>query len=558
MIPLRVRCLLPSSFTIATAIAITLASAVFQSLAQTQTNTSPAPIALEAEKGVLTGTSVSTSFKGYSGTGYVTGFDATGDFVRWNFSAVSGLYNLSIRYRTPYGQKGFAGTLNGTGFSGMFLATSAYTSFDVGLVELAGGTNVLEIGGGWNWYEIDKVDLAPATPPAPPLPVDPTPVDPKATPAARALLKDLAADYGTVTWSGQYNAAEIPFILQTTGQRPAIVAGDFIDYSPSRVAFAGIPADYTEKMIALEKTGYVLSMNWHWNAPTNLLNTQEQPWYSGFYTAATTFDVAAALANTNSTEYTLLLRDMDAIATQLKKFDAAGIPLLWRPLHESEGAWFWWGAKGPEAFKTLWRLLFDRIVNHHGLHNLVWVLSSEDPAWYPGNDVVDIIGVDGYPPDRTDVLYPNWQALKKRLDGVKLIALSEFGGVPDIERMHRFGVWWCYFAPWSGTYGPSSMPTNTVQRIYRSAEVVSLEEINANALPPRFSVFQMNGLGIPHMHLEGRGPRGANFNLLISDDPALPAANWQSLRTGVFSGGVFSFDDPAGSVTRRFYRLKSP
>ena len=93
-----------------------------------------------------------------------------------------------------------------------------------------------------------------------------------------------------------------------------------------------------------------------------------------------------ALADPNSADYKLLLRDMDAIAVQLQKFSDAGVPVLWRPLHEAEGGWFWWGAKGPEPFKKLWRLMYDRFTNVHHLHNLIWVdCSGTNPDWYPGD-----------------------------------------------------------------------------------------------------------------------------------------------------------------------------
>jgi mannan endo-1,4-beta-mannosidase len=45
--------------------------------------------------------------------------------------------------------------------------------------------------------------------------------------------------------------------------------------------------------------------------------------------------------------------------------------VLWRPLHEADGAWFWWGAKGPKIFKKMWRIMYDRLTNYHQLHNLL-------------------------------------------------------------------------------------------------------------------------------------------------------------------------------------------
>lgn len=79
---------------------------------------------------------------------------------------------------------------------------------------------------------------------------------------------------------------------------------------------------------------------------SDLINNATVPWWDGFYTYGTTFNLTAALANTSSTDYALLLSDMDAIAKELLILQAANIPVLWRPLHEADGGWFWWGAYG--------------------------------------------------------------------------------------------------------------------------------------------------------------------------------------------------------------------
>jgi len=445
-----------------------------------------ATLTLQAENGTLTGVSKSTSVAGYTGTGYVTGFDAAGDRVTWSsFAATPGSYRMSVRFRAPFGDKGFEGGLNGVAFSGTFKQSTAFATYDAGLVTLQ-ASNTMHLGGGWNWYEIDAVTLTSETPVLPKA-VPAVPVNADATPMARALLARVAQGYGSVTLSGQNETKDLAAIQSASGKLPAIVEGDLMDYSPSRIANGANPGQLAENYISLAKNqGYLVSMAWHWNAPTKLVNSTEYPWWRGFYTQGTTYDIAATLANPSGSDYQALIRDIDAIAVQLKKFAAADVPVLWRPLHESEGGWFWWGAKGPEAFKQLWRLAYDRITNHHGVDNLVWVLTSEDPAWYPGDDVVDVIGVDGYPSDRSDTLSSRWSPLLTRFDGKKPIALTEFGGVPDIDAMRQIGVNWAYFCSWNGSYGPASEPTAKVQRVYTSAGVVTKDENPAlvPALPP--------------------------------------------------------------------------
>src|ERR1700709_1516220 len=102
---------------------------------------------------------------------------------------------------------------------------------------------------------------------------------------------------------------------------------------------------------------------------SDLINNDTVPWWKGFYSYGTTFNLTAALADTAGSDYALLLSDMDAIAKQLLRLQAANVPVLWRPLHEADGTWFWWGAYGPESAKSLYRLMYQRYTTVHKLRN---------------------------------------------------------------------------------------------------------------------------------------------------------------------------------------------
>lgn len=437
---------------------------------------SPKAIHLEAADAQLFGPTVSTSRPGFSGRGYVTGFQKDGDRIVFHIpDAQAGLYDVNIRYSSPSGPKGYDLVVNGAKNSGMFAPTgNVFATQAAGRVELQAGANTLEIQKGWGYYDIDAVDLVPAPRPPRLKRISSHPVDPQATAATRALLASLVRGYGRKTLSGQYDQADTDYIHAATGRIPAILGGDFIEYSPSRLAHGSDPKGETERMIQAARAGQIVTMSWHWNAPTDLLDTQAQPWWRGFYTDATTFDVQKALADPNSDDYKLLLRDMDAIAAQLQKFADAGVPVLWRPLHEAEGGWFWWGAKGPEPFKALWRLMYDRFTNVHHLHNLIWVdCSGMNADWYPGDAYVDVIGIDAYPSDVADPLSSTWDTLLKQYDGRKMLALTEFGGVPNVEKMRRFGVRWSYWVSWTGDLGPRKLTKEALTRIYQSKDVVN-------------------------------------------------------------------------------------
>lgn len=323
--------------------------------------------------------------------------------------------------------------------------------------------------------------------------VAPVPANPGLSDKARRLLRRLSEHYGAATLSGQvdykdreqYVAAE--YILRVAERSPVIVGLDLMDYSPSRIEQGASPGNLIGDALKMANHGHVLTLTWHWNAPMHLLNDHREPWWRGFYTSATEFNLRYALANRGSAEYQALLRDMDAIGAQLKVLAEADVPVLWRPLHAADGRWFWWGAKGPEPFKELWRLMFVRFTDQFQLNNLLWVYTGEDPDWYPGDDVVDIVGLDAYPDDQSSSLLENWVPLLKKHNGRKMIALTEFGGVPYVDEMQAAGVWFSYFVSWTdqnrGKLGPMSVAPEHLRKVYQSPGVISRDEWLGTPIP---------------------------------------------------------------------------
>lgn len=82
------------------------------------------------------------------------------------------------------------------------------------------------------------------------------------------------------------------------------------------------------------------------------------------------------------------------------------IPVIWRPWHEMAGGWFWWGAPycSPEEYKELWHMTCNYLCHEKGLTNLLWAISpgftdqcdTGYTEYYPGDDCVDLIGIDIY------------------------------------------------------------------------------------------------------------------------------------------------------------------
>lgn len=285
------------------------------------------------------------------GTGYVEGFDESADKITFTHNATeSKLYDLSLIYNGPYGDKYTYVVLNGAGGSQVSLpSTTAWTTVQAGQVLLNAGANTIEIQNNWGWYLIDAVTLTPSAPRGPHK-ISTTPVNPNANADAKALLSYIGSIYGKNILSGQQDQASFDWITTNIGKTPAILGVDLMDYTESRTS-RGASSNDVNHALAHAAKGGIVTFVWHWGAPVGLYDTPEQRWWSGFYTAATDFDIADALADKSGANYTLLMKDIDTIAVELKKLQDAGVPVLWRPLHEAEGKWFWWGAKGPEACK---------------------------------------------------------------------------------------------------------------------------------------------------------------------------------------------------------------
>lgn len=399
----------------------------------------------------------------------------------------AGLYRLSVAYRCE-GRRGYEIGVNGLTLSGVFPGSDSleFSVQDLGVVELAAGSNQLWIGRGWGQVDYDYFDLMPAGSPFPPRMPAASPVDGEVSPAARALLLNLDRSFGKTTMLGVYSDQDADYVLQTTGVRPAMMGGDLIDYSPQRAVHRQKPNREIERLLADAKNGYMLTLCWHWASPSGQMDTEAEPWWKSFYTEATNYDLAQVLADPNGKEYALMLSDIDAIATQLRRLQDAGIPVLWRPLHEASGGWFWWGAKGPKAFIQLWQIVFDRLTKVDGIHNLIWVYTGDgDPRWYPGDKYVDVIGLDAYPKDLQDPQSGFWEILERQHEGSKLVTLSEFGGVPDIPRMQRMGEFWSYAVSWSGSEGPRKNTPEEVKRIYSSPRVTTLPPPSGYVAPVR-------------------------------------------------------------------------
>ena len=255
------------------------------------------------------------------------------------------------------------------------------------------------------------------------------PANTNASPAARAVLQYVQGLQGRSEkrlLSGQFtdfgtNAAVntkkvFDLIQQRTGCRPAILGVDYADWHDGSIAAAGPNAAALDQW----RHGGLVTISAHFFNPlrTNLT-------VSGLRDKGV--DIAPLL-DPASPAHAIWLRELDDIAAGLQQLRDAGVVVLWRPFHEMNGGWFWWGAKKPDMFIVLWRQMFDYFTTRKKLDNLLWVYAANTGGrtadYYPGDNYVDLVGVDAYA-DFVDTQHIQGTAELQRLS--KPFGFTEFG-----------------------------------------------------------------------------------------------------------------------------------
>jgi mannan endo-1,4-beta-mannosidase len=180
------------------------------------------------------------------------------------------------------------------------------------------------------------------------------------------------------------------------------------------------------------------------------------------------------LLTEGTTTHTRWLRQVDVIAQYLKQLRDASVPVLWRPYHEMNGTWFWWGGReGPDGYAALYRQLYQRLVQVHHLDNLIWVWNANAPredaaaysGFYPGHDVVDILAADVY---ANDYRQSHHDQLRELAAG-RPIALGEVGVIPTPEVLAAQSHW-SWFMIWTNFLTRDNTP-GEIRRLFESARV---------------------------------------------------------------------------------------
>ncbi len=306
------------------------------------------------------------------------------------------------------------------------------------------------------------------------------PVNKNATPEACALLERLyrSVDEGKIISGLHHNQLQMPNyvydldrIKEASGKSPMIWGGDL----------AWDARQVVELATREHKRGRIITLMWHVNRPfdrTPRVDFRRQT--QGEFTD----EQWNELITEGSKMHTMWLEQVDSISNYLKVLQERNIPVLWRPYHEMNGEWFWWGdRKGKDGFAALWKMMYDRMVNYHKLNNLIWVWNANGPRdipndtalaydlYYPGNEYVDVLATDVYNRDWKQSHHDQLVKLGKG----KLIALGELGSLPTPEQLKKMDKF-AWFMIWTGFTNDRFNTLEELKAIFEMKNVVNHEE----------------------------------------------------------------------------------
>jgi len=289
--------------------------------------------------------------------------------------------------------------------------------------------------------------------------------NPNATEATRRIYEQVCSLTGTGALSGQQESTwmgsadyEMDHLWDITGKLPAMRGFDYM-----KDDFAGVNA----RAISWQEQGGLVTICWHTGAD-----------FTGEWNEAMKTEVADwdAVLTEGTASHEAFIAGMDKAAAALLALQEKGVTVFWRPFHEFDGAWFWWGKGGSDRFRKLWRLMYDRYTTHWKLNNLIWVLGYSNKGirqedWYPGDEVCDILGADSYDGGAQEGLYRKVRAVT---DAPKPLCFHECGTNPTVAELQD--VPWVWFMTWHTKHLTEENTPDALKALYNSTYVVTRDE----------------------------------------------------------------------------------
>jgi len=189
-------------------------------------------------------------------------------------------------------------------------------------------------------------------------------------------------------------------VKDITGSHPAVIGADFSGLSTlDEKQVSSAKKELYNTITDTYRRGGVVTICWHFGNPVN---------NGSFYWEQNPIKAVQEIIPGGKfhEKYKLILANIADVAHSVKGDNGELIPIIFRPYHEFDGDWFWWGKNHctKEEFTTLWRFTVDYLKDTLDVHNFLYAFSpdcrfnteEEYLERYPGDDYVDMLGVDDY------------------------------------------------------------------------------------------------------------------------------------------------------------------
>jgi mannan endo-1,4-beta-mannosidase len=282
------------------------------------------------------------------------------------------------------------------------------------------------------------------------------------------LLEYLRSVKGNYIISGQMDNSwdddidPVQRVFNDTGKYPAIKGFDFMHIR--HPSWGGGGSKQTEAAIEWWNNGPIEGINgivtfcWHWKIPATGTERDYPDWDD--FRPGFVIPFKDGQLDKTDPRWELIKEDLELVADELTKLRDAGVPVLWRPLHEASNfagrpGWFWWGLSRT-LYIALWNYMYEYFTYERNLDNLIWVWNGQNAFWVPDPSTFDIAGYDAYDenrdrhgtePDYNNTFHELFTHVSSWASG-KLIALTENGAIPDPDALIANGTHWLYFMTW--------------------------------------------------------------------------------------------------------------
>jgi mannan endo-1,4-beta-mannosidase len=237
------------------------------------------------------------------------------------------------------------------------------------------------------------------------------PIDGRATRQTRALYHNLrklsekhtlfghqhATEYGH-GWAGEAGRSDVKSV---TGSHPAVIGVDFSGFSGrSPEAIQRAKESLRQTVVDTYNRGGVTTAAWHFANPVSKGGFY---WVDSLSLPAVRHIIPGGTAHA---QYKQILQGIGTWAHTLQGADGKLAPVIFRPFHEFDGGWFWWGKPhaSREEFISLWRFTVSYLRDSLQVHNFIYAFSPDNKfnteaeflERYPGDEWVDMVGMDNY------------------------------------------------------------------------------------------------------------------------------------------------------------------